>query len=204
MSSMLPPSYELPFAILLVLGGALSCLAGYRLFKIVLAIFGFFLGALLVSSTMGLSNTTGMVTGAIVGGIVGVLILAFAYFIGNALVGAGIGAAVAHIGWGVMRGGDPPVALVIVLTIAGALAALVLRRYVIIVGTAFGGAWTVILGTLAIAGDRSAMKAAAAGDVWILYPIPPAPGHGWMTVAWTVLGLIGTIVQLAVTAKKKK
>src|SRR6266436_1527021 len=110
---MLPPSYELPFAILLVLGGALSCFAGYRVFKIVLAMF--------VSSTMGLSNTTGMITGAIVGGIVGVLILAFAYFIGNALVGAGIGAAVAHIGWGVMRTGDPPVVLVIVATITGAL-----------------------------------------------------------------------------------
>jgi hypothetical protein len=204
MSPMLPPSYELPFAILLVLGGALSCFAGYRLFKIVLAIFGFFLGALLVSSTMGLSNTTGMITGAIVGGIVGVLILAFAYFIGNALVGAGIGAAVAHIGWGVMRTGDPPVVLVVVATITGALAALVLRRYVITVGTAFGGAWTVILGALAVAGDRSAMKAAAGGDVWILYPIPPAPGHGWMTVAWTVLGLAGTAVQLGLTGKKRK
>jgi len=201
---MLPPSYELPFAILLVLGGALSCFAGYRLFKIVLAIFGFFLGALLVSSTMGLSHTTGMITGAIVGGIVGVLILAFAYFIGNALVGAGIGAAVAHIGWGVMRAGDPPVVLVIAATITGALAALVLRRYVIIVGTAFGGAWTVILGALAVAGDRTAMKAAASGDVWILYPIPPAQGRGWMTIACAVLGLAGTAVQLGITARKKR
>ncbi|MBI3492173.1 MAG: DUF4203 domain-containing protein [Acidobacteria bacterium] len=203
MTLMLPPSYELPFAILLVLGGALSCLAGYRLFKIVLATFGFFLGALLVSSTMGMSSTTGMVAGAIVGGIVGVLILAFAYFIGNALVGAGLGAAVAHIGWGVMRGGDPPVALVIVLTIVGALVALVLRRYVIIVGTAFGGAWTAILGGLAIAGDRSAMKAAASGDVWILYPIPPAPGRGWMSIAWVALGFIGTAVQLSATGRKR-
>ena len=201
---MLPPSYELPFAIALVLGGSLSCFAGYRLFKIVLAIFGFFLGALLVSSTMGISNTTGMVAGAIAGGIVGILILAFAYFIGNALVGAGLGAAAAHIGWGVMRGGDPPVVLVIVLTIAGALAALVLRRYVIIVGTAFGGAWTVILGGLAVSGDSGAMKTAASGDVWVLYPIPPAPGKTWMAIAWVVLGLAGTVVQLAVTAKKKK
>ncbi len=102
-----------------------------------------------------------------------------------------------------MRTGDPPVVLVIVATIAGALAALVLRRYVIIVGTAFGGAWTVILGALAVAGDRSAMKAAASGDVWILYPIPPAPGRGWMTVAWTVLGLAGAAVQLGLTGKKR-
>ena len=38
---MLPHSYELPAAILLVLGGALSCFAGYRLFRIVLGIYGF-------------------------------------------------------------------------------------------------------------------------------------------------------------------
>src|SRR5258708_18073385 len=105
---MLPPSYALPFAILLVLGGALSCFAGYRLFKIVLAIFGFFLGALLVSSTMGLSNTTGMITGAIVGGIVCVLILAFSYFLGNALAAAGIAAPPAPSPWRVMRAGRAP------------------------------------------------------------------------------------------------
>ena len=50
---MLPHSYELPAAILLVLGGALSCFAGYRLFKIVLGIYGFILGAMLASSMMG-------------------------------------------------------------------------------------------------------------------------------------------------------
>ena len=33
---MLPPAYELPAAILLILGGALACFAGYRLFTIVL------------------------------------------------------------------------------------------------------------------------------------------------------------------------
>ena len=46
---MLPHSYQLPAAILLVLGGALSCFAGYRLFKIVLGIYGFVLGAMLAS-----------------------------------------------------------------------------------------------------------------------------------------------------------
>ena len=38
---MLPQAYELPAAIVLVLGGALSCFAGYRLFKVVLALYGF-------------------------------------------------------------------------------------------------------------------------------------------------------------------
>ena len=79
-----------------------------------------------------------------------------------------------------------------------------LQRYVIIVATAFGGAWTVIVGALAIAGDRGAARAASAGDVWILYPTTPAPGQRWVPVAWIVLGLIGTAVQLGITGRKQK
>ena len=56
---MLPQSYELPAAILLVLGGAVASFAGYRLFRFVLAIYGFILGAMLASSMMGSSNTIG-------------------------------------------------------------------------------------------------------------------------------------------------
>ena len=201
---MLPHSYELPAAILLVLGGALSCFAGYRLFKIVLGIYGFVLGAMLASSAMGVTNTTGMIIASLVGGVCGALVLVFAYFMGTALLGAGIGAlVVAPIGWGYLRTGDPPAAVVIVLAIIGAIAAMFLRRYVIIVATAFGGAWTVIVGGLAVAGDRGAANAAAAGNVWILYPTTPAPGQSWVPVAWVVLGLIGTGVQLGVTGRQK-
>ena len=96
---MLPHSYELPAAILLVLGGALSCFAGYRLFKIVLGIYGFVLGAMLASSTMGVTNSTGMIVASLVGGVCGALLLMFAYFVGIALVGAGLGALVAHVAW---------------------------------------------------------------------------------------------------------
>jgi hypothetical protein len=200
---MLPHSYELPAAILLVLGGALSCFAGYRLFKLVLAIYGFILGAMLASSMMGVSNTTGMVVAALLGGVAGALILVFAYFIGIALVGAGLGALIAHVGWGYVRPGDPPAVVVIVLAIVGAIGAMLLQRYVIIVATAFGGAWTVVVGGLAAAGDRGAARAASSGDVWILYPMTPAPGQRWVPIAWVVLGLIGTGVQLGMPGRKK-
>src|SRR5438128_7225542 len=163
---MLPHSYELPAAILLVLGGALSCFAGYRLFKIVLGIYGFILGALLASSMIGATNTTGMIVAALVGGVAGALLLMFAYFIGIALVGAGLGALLAHVGWGYVRTGDPPAVAVILLSVLGSIGAMLLQRYVIIVATAFGGAWTVIVGGLAVSGERSAARALAAGDVW--------------------------------------
>ena len=199
---MLPHSYELPAAVVLLLGGALACFAGYRLFKVVLGIYGFILGANFASSMMGASNTTGMVVSAIAGGVAGALILVFAYFVGIALVGAGLGALVAHVGWNYV-GGDPPAAAVIALAILGAIGAMLLQRYVIIVSTAFGGAWTLLLGALAIIGDRGSARAAQVGDVWILYPMTPAPDQRWLPVAWIALGLIGTAVQLGMTGKKK-
>jgi Domain of unknown function (DUF4203) len=200
----LPHSYQLPAAILLVLGGALSCFAGYRLFKIVLGIYGFVLGAMLASSAMGATNTTGMIVAALVGGVCGAALLMFAYFIGIALVGAGLGALVAHVAWSGVRTGDPPAIAVIVLSIMGSIGAMFMQRYVIIVATAFGGAWTVIVGGLAAAGDRGAAKAASAGDVWILYPTSPAPGQKWVPVAWIILGLVGTALQMGITGKKRK
>src|SRR5471030_2143355 len=178
---MLPPSYELPVALLLILGGALACVAGYRLFKTVLAIYGFILGAMLASSLMGVTNTTGMVVAAVLGGIVGALILVFAYFVGIALIGAGLGALFAHVGWGWFRPGDPPALAVIALAVLGSIGAMLLQRYVIVVSTAFGGAWTMIVGGVAVAGDRAA-RGAAGADVWILYPLQPAPGQRWVSI----------------------
>ena len=199
---MLPTSYELPAAILLVLGGALSCFAGYRLFRIVLGIYGFILGAMLASSVMGTTNTVGMVAAAIVGGLVGAVILILAYFIGIAIVGAGLGALVAHVSWPMVATGEPSAILVILMAVVGAIGAMFLQRYVIVVTTAFAGAWTILVGGLAIAA-RGAARPAGSG-VWILYPLTPAPGQGWVPIAWIALGLVGTAVQLGVTGKKRK
>ena len=201
---MLPQSYEAPVVVLIVLGGALSCFAGYRLFKTVLAIYGFIFGAMLASSFMGTSNAAGMIAAALVGGIVGALVLVLAYFVGIALVGAGLGALVAHAGWGYLGRGDPPAVALILLAVLGAMAAMFLQRYVIIVATAFGGAWTVLSGGMALAANRAGDRASRVGDVWIFYPTTIPPGQRWVPAAWIVLGLLGMAVQLGVTGRKRK
>ena len=53
-------------------------------------------------------------------------------------------------------------------------------------------------------GDKLAVEAAARNGVWIAYPMNPAPGQRWVIAAWLVLGLVGVIVQLGITAKGKK
>jgi hypothetical protein len=144
-----------------------------------------------------------MIVAAVVGGVAGALILIGAYFVGVALIGAGIGALVANVVWAALDR-EPHVFVVILLAIAGALGALALQRHVIVVATAFGGAWTAIVGALALAGDRAAVQAAARSEVWLAYPLHPAPGQPWVLVAWFVLGIVGVVVQLAVTAKGRK
>jgi hypothetical protein len=129
-----------------------------------------------------------------------------AYFVGIALVGAGLGALVVHVVWGQASANDPPAVAVILASVAGAIVAMVLQRYVIVVGTAFGGAWTMLVGAMAIAGSFGERAAAAArgSDAWILYPLDPAPGRRWVPVVWVIIGIAGTAVQLGAGGKKSK
>lgn len=200
---MLPASFQTPAAIILVLGGLLSCFAGFRVFRIVLGIYGFILGALLASSFMGTDQRLYMVLAAVGGGIAGALVLIGAYFIGVALLGGALGALVANVIWAA-AGSEPHMFIVILFSISGALGALALQRYVIIVSTAFGGAWTTIVGAMALAGDGTAVSAAVRHDVWLAYPMSPAPGQRWVLIVWLALGIAGVVAQLAVTAKDKK
>jgi hypothetical protein len=198
---MLPAAYQVPAAVFLLAGGILACFSGYRLFKVVLGVFGFIIGALAASSVFG-SGDTAQIVGAIVGGIAGAALLLAAYFVGVALVGAGIGALLVNVIWTQVEG-DPHPAVVILFSVAGAVVATWLQRYVIILGTAFAGAWTMIVGALAVMGDSGPLSAAAAGDVWVAYPLNPAPGMRWLPWAWFALGAFGTLVQMRWTGGER-
>jgi hypothetical protein len=198
----LPAAYQVPAAVLLVAGGALACLAGYRLFRVVLSVYGFILGALLASSLMSPGDHWQMIVGALVGGLIGAVVLNLGYFVGVALLGAGAAALLLHVVWTRVAHGDPHILLVVAVAVAGAIAATQLQRLVIIAVTAFGGAWTVVVGVLALLGDRPARAAATAGDVWVAYPLSGAP-YRWAALGgWIALSLAGLALQLRGKAKK--
>jgi hypothetical protein len=199
---MLPATYQLPAAVVLLIGGMVSCFFGYRLFRIVLAFTGFVIGALLASSVFGASDTWAMLIAAGIGGLAGAGVMLAAYFVGVALTGAALGAVAANLFFAA-TGQDPHYLVLVFMTVIGAAAAMYLQRYFLIVGTAFGGAWTIIVGTMAMLGNPAAMSAAAAGSVWVAYPLSPAPGQRWVPLAWIVLGLIGTTVQLGWTGGER-
>ena len=201
---MLPTSYQIPAALILIAAGTIACFFGYRFFRVVLGIYGFVLGALFATSIVGPAETLPLVVAALVGGLIGALILNLAYFVGVALVGAASGAFALHLVWARLASGDPHVLLVIFFAAAGAVGAIWLQRIVIVLGTAFGGAWTLLVGGLALVGDRAAGQAARASDVWVIYPLDPAPGREWVVWAWLAIGIAGAVVQLRSRAPVQK
>jgi hypothetical protein len=198
-TTVIPEAYQLPAVAFLLVGGVIAWSAGYRLFRLVLTLYGFILGALVGSSTMGTSDTTLLIFSALGGGAIGALIMFFGYFVGVALVGAGVGALAVHMIWSRI-GTDPHPFVVILAAVAGSAAAMALQRYVIIIATAFAGAWTLLLGGLALThqGPKSASP-----EVWVAYPLDPVPGRRWVLLIWAVLGLVGVILQLNFTGRGK-
>jgi hypothetical protein len=202
---MLPHGYEQPAAIVLLLGGVLACFAGHRLFRIVLGIYGFIIGAMVASSVVGVTSNTAMLVAAGIGGLLGSVVMVFAWFVGVSLVGAGIGVLVAHLVWTQIASGDPPAMAIIAVAVAGAIGAMFVQKYVIVAGTAFAGAWTILLSTSSwmTKADPGLTRGASDTEVWIFYPTT-APGPRWMPLAWIGLGLIGAAVQLSMTSGKKR
>jgi hypothetical protein len=173
----------------------MACFAGYRLFRLVLGVYGFVLGALLGSSMVGAGSTWTVVLAAIAGGAVGALVLFAGYFVGVALIGAGVGYLLVNLAWRPF-GGDPHWAVVLVVAAVGAIAAMKFQRYVIILATAFGGSWTMLIGAAALMAGPDARAASAGSDVFVVYPNYTGPNGVWVYVAWVAIALTGTYVQL--------
>ena len=198
---MLPPAYQLPAAILFVAGGVVACFAGYRLFRVILGIYGFILGALIATSVLAPTDTPMMVLVAVGGGLAGGLILIAAYFVGVAFAGAALAALVVHLAFG-QFGREPHPLVIVAACVLGALAAMALQRFVIILGTAYGGAWTLLVGALLLLAryGQTAAVSIRPGE-WLAYPLNPFPDQRWMPIVWLVLGSVGLLVQLRTPAR---
>ncbi len=194
---MVPPAYATPVAVILVVGGLLACFAGYRLFRVVLGIYGFIFGAVITTSIMGASNTFALAVAAVVGGLVGAVLMIAAYFIGVGLVGAGLAVLLLGAGWHAIAHTDPPTLALIIVAVVGALLALSVVRYVVVFGTSLSGSWTALMGALALSGSRPLTRGGSA-DALMIYP---TDSRMWVLAAWLGLALVGIVVQLATTTR---
>jgi hypothetical protein len=199
-TTLIPTSFQLPALALLILGGFIAWAAGYRLFRFVLTLLGFYIGALAATAVLGPGDRTLLIFAALGGGAVGALIMFFGYFVGVALVGAGIGALSVHMIWSRL-GTDPHAFIVILAAVAGAATAMWLQHYVIVIATAFAGGWTMLWGAMN-ALDASG-NLAQRPPVWMVYPFDLSPGRRWILAAWFAIGLLGVFVQLRFTGRTR-
>ena len=185
----------------LVLGG-FFLLWGYRIFLVMLPIWGFFAGFWLGAQTTSLlfgagflATTTGWVVG-FVAGLIFALLSYFFYMFGVALIAAAVGAALVtgFLGlFGLESGFLVLVAALIgAVVVAGLTIVLNLQKYVIIIFTAVGGANALILSVLLLFGRVSIDDLSAAGSA-----IRPVLQDSWFwAIAWIVLAVAGIIFQI--------
>jgi hypothetical protein len=201
MLGMLPVTFHVPAAVLFLVGGLLSCFLGQRTFRIVLGLYGFVLGVLVAGSILGTAESGRDMLILLAGGLAGAVALVLAYFIGVALLGAVFAALVAHA-VAAQMGVEPPAMVVIACTIAGALVALAIQRYVIVLGTAFGGAWLLVMGALGLWHQDAVTGLGGAAQGWLSYPLRPAPGESWVVIVWLVLAVAGLFSQFRLASPR--
>jgi hypothetical protein len=149
---------------LILLVGAAFCFAGYRFFRILIAIWGFFagfnLGAAGMTALFGqnfLGTTTGWVVGLVVGLVIAVLAYFF-YYVAVVLLGASVGYSLGSgliAAFGLNNPGFLSVTVGIVLAVVFAflILALNLPKLLIMVMTALGGAVAILGGLLILTGQ---------------------------------------------------
>lgn len=186
------PKGLLEFALVLsIIVGIAECFFGYRIFRVLLVILGFFAGVILGMTLAGsISGVTPVLVFiiALVCGIIGGLLMIPLFYVGMFLVGGMLGylaaAAIAGVaGWQVN-----PWFFLFPALVMGILA-VVLQRLIIILATATSGAWTIIISVYALIKGPAIL--AKSTDPWA---ISEAAGSG-LFIGWIVLAVIGFIVQ---------
>lgn len=195
---------NMALAVALILAGALSCFAGFRLFKLFLVLIGAILGALLGFS-LGF-EIGGKVLGlilALVGALAGGCGLYFSFILGLFVFGGGL-LALAVLAF--VRVSAPGLQLAVACAgfIVGGFLAVLLGKFAIIVGTSGQGAAALVLGVAALATRQdlgSAFQALVSGGVFESL----AQRKPWAVAALIgFLGLLaaGMYVQLSRTPPK--
>lgn len=187
-----------------VLVGIAFCFYGYRVFLVLLPIWGFFagfwLGAEAITWLFGtgfLSTVTGWIVGFLVG-LSGAILSYLFYLVGVAFVAGSIGAA---LGSGLMAafgldGGFLVALVAIIVAVAFALVVLIfnVQKFVIVALTAFAGANLLVAGGLLFFRRIPLDELRNAGNA-----IAPVLQDSWFwSLAWIVLAVIGLVVQLQV------
>jgi hypothetical protein len=191
-------------AILTIAFGLLNCFFGYRIFRFMLALWGLVLGAYVgatVAGNLADGQLLWVIVGGVVGAILGAVLMSLLYFLGVFVVGAAAGAVLADA-VGVAAGIDMPTLVVIIVAVVVGIIALILQRVVLILATAFLGAWAVVSGALSLLAGTSTTPAELYGDAVQAGELLPGLPALVVLLAWLVLALLGAVTQFAMTRER--
>ena len=185
-----------------LLFGLLLVFGGYRLFLLVLPIWGFFFGFGLGAQTMTwllgeafLGTVTGWMVGFVVGAVLAVLSYLF-YFVAVGVVAAsvGYGIGIAIMGWIGITWGFVNWMVGVVLAIVLVVATYIfnLQKYVIIVGTTLLGAG-LIVATFILGPEHVELARMAENPIGQLFA-----NHWFYSIIFLVLVVSGLVLQLRI------
>ena len=187
----------------LVIGIAL-CFVGYRAFRILIAIWGFFAGFLLMlQAVVDASGGRVSIEGLAIAFVVGLILAVLAYYLYVAAVlilSASVGL---WVGIGLMMAlgfsNHSTAALIVGLVLAFALAvlafALNLTKFLLVSGTSLAGACSIIVGILLLL-KKITLEPQSLGMVGAII----SHSQVWSS-AWLVIAIIGIVVQLSSTQR---
>jgi hypothetical protein len=202
LDSLLTSTHASLAAPLSLLAGAASCFFGYRLFTLMLGLYGLTWGGvfgLALAEGSGLEGGGALALVLIVAALGAWLSLAF-YLVGVFMIGASAGALFMSTLATALQLEIPGLAILGTALLVGAVA-IKLQRALIILSTAYSGAWIMLL-TLGALTQRERTSLALVD--WSSYtPIWPTLDASPMAVLilWLGLGAVGAMVQLS-TAKR--
>jgi hypothetical protein len=130
-----------------ILIGALECFFGYKIFKTILGLIGFLIGAALGAGIAYAQSGDKIFTllAGIVGGLIGAGLLVALYFVGVFLIGALLGGILVEMLYR-LSNHDPVLVVIITVAIIVGVIAVIFQKLMIIVSTSFSGSWMVVNG----------------------------------------------------------
>ncbi|HLI05846.1 MAG TPA: DUF4203 domain-containing protein [Ktedonobacteraceae bacterium] len=190
--------------IIALLIGIAFCFAGYRFFRILIAIWGFLAGFLLTAQAFAISSNGHFlvsIVGLVIALIVGLVFALLAYYLYVAAVvilcasvgfwvGTGLMTA---FGFGIHSGPALIVGIIFAILLALLTLALNLAKFFIIIITAFGGASTIITGVLLLL-RVIPLDYLSLGVVGAIIR-----GSLLWSLIWLILAIVGIIAQLSST-----
>jgi len=175
---------------LVIVFGAIECFFGYRIFKIILGIIGFFVGGAMaiVAGNSVFRNEIILFLISLTGGIIGAMMMVWLYFFGVFIIGALLGGVA---GSALLATAQiyPGTFILLIISIGCGVLALVFQKFMIILATAFIGSWHMVAGAICFLSGTNCLT----NMEWWFKPVGI---HNYiMTLMWLFFGFLGFFVQ---------